>query len=82
MPEVVERARQADAFLHGEEYPPLGGTNVTTEGHENGVIVHFPEGLLISLDRTVAARLTTFIDQAVSMLQPQSARYRVTAETD
>lgn len=84
--EAVERARQADVILPGEEYPPLGETNATTEVHENGVIVHFPEGpeegLLVSLDREVAARLTTFIDQAVSILRPRSTRYRVTAETD
>lgn len=86
IPEAVQRARETDAFLYGDEYPPLGEANATTEVHENGVIVHFPEGpdegLLVSLDRDVAARLTTFIDQTVSILHPQSTRYRVTAETD
>ncbi|WP_430506017.1 hypothetical protein [Haloparvum sp. PAK95] len=86
VPKAVERAREKRAFLRGEEYPPLGDTTATTEVHENGVIIHFPEkdreGVLISLDRDAAQKLASFVDQAISVLETHTSEYRTESVTD
>lgn len=86
VPRAVERARNKRAFLRGEEYPPLGETTATTEVHENGVILHFPEnsqeGILLSLDRDAAQRLAAFVDQAMSVLETHTSKYRAKPVTD
>ncbi|WP_353635094.1 hypothetical protein ABSL23_06235 [Halobacterium sp. NMX12-1] len=73
LPDLVERARSNQPLLREDDYPPLGELGATTEVHEDGAILHFPEGpdegTIISLDRDVAHRLTGFVTEAMSILQ-------------
>ncbi|WP_379732395.1 hypothetical protein [Halolamina salina] len=87
LPDIVERARDTQALLREEDYPPLGAARATTEVHEDGVILHFPEGptagTLVSIDRDAARRLAGFVTRAMSILQsPSASAYRATAADD
>lgn len=68
----IDRAREERALVRAEDYPPLGEAMATTEIHESAVLVHFPErhheGILVSLDREVARRLTGFVGQCLTIL--------------
>jgi hypothetical protein len=81
LPDIVKRARQNQPLLREEDYPPLGEVHATSEVHEDGVILHFPEGpdegTIVSLDRDAARRLAGFVSQAMTIFQsPQSSEYR------
>lgn len=87
LPDVVKRARQNQPLLHEDDYPPLGALSATTELHEEGVILHFPEGAdegtIVSLDRDAARRLAGFVSQAMSILRsPATMEYRAGAVDD
>lgn len=87
LPDVVKRARQNQPLLRKEDYPPLGEVRATTEVHEDGVVLHFPEGpesgTLVSLDCDVARRLAGFITQAMEILNsPTASEYRTAAVDD
>jgi hypothetical protein len=73
LPDVVKRARQNEALLRAEDYPPLGEVHATSEVHEDGVILHFPEGpevgTIVSLDPDAARQLASFVSQDLSILQ-------------
>jgi len=77
MPDVIEQVRDRRALLSEETYPPLGEPQATTEVHDEGVIIHFPEGsaegTIISLDREAARRLTGFVVQCQTILQTRTA---------
>lgn len=68
-----ERLLEERALLREEDYPTLGEARATTEIHDNGVVVHFPEGedqgTAISLDRDAARQLTGFIIECTGILQ-------------
>ncbi|GGL37479.1 hypothetical protein GCM10009037_21270 [Halarchaeum grantii] len=72
LPDIRERVTDTRALVREEDYPPLGEARATTEVHENGVIVHFPEdgtrGTVVSLDRRVARNLTEFVVECTSIL--------------
>jgi len=74
---MVKRARQNEPLLRAEDYPPLGKVHVTSEVHEDGVILHFPEGpevgTIVSLDRDAARQLAGFVAQAMAILQSGSS---------
>lgn len=81
LPDIVKRARQNQPLLREDDYPPLGEVGATTEVHENGVILHFPEGVdegtIVSLDRDAARRLAGFVSQAVTILESSpTTKYR------
>lgn len=86
LPDVVKRARQNQPLLREEDYPPLGELGATSEVHEEGVILHFPEGpetgTIVSLDRAAARRLAEFVSQAMSILQSTPSKYRVDTVDD
>lgn len=74
VPKAYEQIQEAEPLLSGDEYPQLGRLSATTEIHENGVLLHFPEGpdrgTVITLDREVARRLVGFTDECRSILEP------------
>lgn len=86
LPDIVKRARQNQPLLREEDYPPLGELDATTEVHEDGVILHFPEGpdvgTIVSLDRDVARRLAGFVTQSMSILQQDPTTRDQTATVD
>lgn len=86
-PNIIERARETEALLREDDYPPIGETHATTEVHEDAIILHFPEGpeegTLISLDPDAAQLLTGFVTRCLSIIQtPDPDKYRAQATTD
>ncbi|MGB9987240.1 DUF7522 family protein [Salarchaeum japonicum] len=77
VPEIIERTREARALVREEDYETLGETTATTEVHESGVIIHFPEedhrGVLVSLDPDAARQLTGFVSHCVTILHSPTA---------
>lgn len=87
VPDIIERARETEALLREDDYPPIGETYATTEVHEDAIILHFPEGpdegTLISLDPDAARLLTGFVTRCLSILQtPENDKYRTHATTE
>lgn len=87
IPDIVERARESDALLQEEEYPPLGRLTATTELHDSGVLIHLWEGeetgAVISLDRDAARRMAGFVTECLYILEsPPSPRYGGTPTSD
>lgn len=86
VPDIIERARETEALLRKEDYPPIGETYATTEVHEDAIILHFPEGkhegTILSLDPEAAQLLTGFITQCLSILQtPETDEYQPPSST-
>jgi hypothetical protein len=75
--EICDRARSTRSLFREADYPPLGETTATTDVHENGVVLHFPEGpesgTLVSLDRAVARDLSEFLLECTEVLQGDAA---------
>lgn len=85
IPEIHEKLLRRRALLTEEEYPHLGGAEATVEIHGNGVLLHFPKngggGTVVTLDRDVARRLTSFVVECQSILEAPSRdrKYRARA---
>ncbi|MFC6989785.1 hypothetical protein ACFQJD_15675 [Haloplanus sp. GCM10025708] len=73
IPDVYDRAQETRALLREEKHPPLGPWLATTEIHGAGVLLHFPEapdeGVIVSLDREAARRLSGFVDHCATILR-------------
>lgn len=87
VPDVYDRVQRTRALLRKEDYPPLGPARATTEVHDDGVVLHFPEsekeGVIVSLDRDVARQLTGFVVRCTSILDSSSGvEYRASGVTD
>jgi len=72
IPQIAEQLRERHALVREEESPMLGGVNATLEVHDDGVLLHLPEGsasgVVVSLDQRVARHLVEFIVQCTSVL--------------
>ncbi|WP_435101903.1 hypothetical protein [Halarchaeum sp. P4] len=90
LPHVYERVCESGSLVSGDDYAPLGETRATTEIHEHGVVLHFPEdgerGMVVSLDVDVARQLSTFVVECTSFLRPaegdESIEGRTSADAD
>ncbi|GAA0658272.1 hypothetical protein [Salarchaeum japonicum] len=72
LPELVERVRGTRAWVSEEEYERFGGTTATMEIHEEGVLLHVPDGenagVLVSLDVDAARSLVGFVAECEAKL--------------
>ncbi|GGN07265.1 hypothetical protein GCM10009021_02910 [Halarchaeum nitratireducens] len=87
VPNIVERTREARALVREDDYERLGETTATTEVHDSGVVLHFPRedrrGVIISLDREAARRLSAFVSQCATILQsPPPSAFEARSATD
>lgn len=85
--DIIERTREARALVREEDYEELGEKTATTEVHESGVILHFPQGdqrgIIISLDREAARRLTAFVSQCATIIHsPATSTFEAQLTTD
>jgi hypothetical protein len=86
LPDVIERAREAEPLVREDDYPPLGETYAQTEIHEDGLVCQFPEGpnegTIVSLDPDAARLLTGFVTRCLSILEtPNSNTYHYREQT-
>lgn len=71
IPNMVDRLRDR-TFVTTDEYDRLGEPLATVEVHTDAVLLHFREaadsGVIVTLDRAVAERVSTFIEDCANEL--------------